>query len=175
MLPERFANDLRDPNVLAAALARALGAAGVTRTRIPHELAHDAPAGGGGPQLCAVCSVVSREALAARAVYAAHGVGAAARFVGLSFCGRAYSAETLVRAVAAQLVTPGGDGIEVEVMVHPGGEPASAACAQWDSFDASSARQDELETLCSAALRERLQALGQLDTVRPAAGPAVTG
>jgi predicted glycoside hydrolase/deacetylase ChbG (UPF0249 family) len=149
---------------LAATLARALGAAGVTRTRIPHEIVHQASAVR-DIALCPVCAVVSSEALAARAVYEAHGMNAAARFVGLSLCGRAYSAEMLACAVAAQLA-PGGDDIEVEVMVHPGHE--SAPKDQWDSFDASSARQEELDTLCSAALRERLQALGQLDTGRVA-------
>ena len=142
---------------LSAVLARTLSAAGVARTRIPHEeqLEGDTSIG-----LCPVCSVVSGEARQARAVYTAHGVDATARFVGLSLCGSAYSADKIAAAVAAQL-TLGGDGVEIEVMVHPGGEAALGD--QWDGFDASSDRQAELETLCSAALRERLLALGELE------------
>ena len=47
-----------------------------------------------------------------------------------------------------------------EVMVHPGAkEPQDGTAPVWDDFGASAARQHELSTLCSGALRSRMRRL----------------
>ena len=125
--------------------------------------------------LCQVCTKVSMYGTAARVVYAKAGVASASKMVGLSFCGKSYTAAEMVDAIEAQLTSPvaaeadaavvraiadgaigdGGGGVSsCEIMVHPG---IPAAGQGWDSFDEAIERWEELETLCSPALRELLQ------------------
>ena len=148
---------------VSRALAQTFAAAGVRQTRIPAERC---------PQsvLCALCGKVSREAAAARAVYAAASVSACAQsFVGLSLCGGAYSAGELLEALRAELARSGAAA--VEVMVHPGyASPTTRASDAWDAFDAAAARENELAVLCDPAVRSALNTVVRLAT-RPTTKP----
>ena len=131
---------------LCAALAATFATAGVTSTRVPVE---DCPNGA----LCALCSKVSSEAMKAAEVFAAAGVAAVPRstaFVGLSLCGGGYSVGQFVGAVRAQVVARRGVRA-VEVMVHPG-----YSGGEWDAFDASNEREDEMRVLCDPRLATAL-------------------
>lgn len=122
----------------------------VLATRIPTEPGSDR-------SLCQVCAAVSAHAAAARVIYARAGVAAADAFVGLSFCGRSYSAAELETAIRAQFRPPGIRS--VEVMTHP---RTAGSAPELDDFGRSADRERELEVLARPALRESLSRWGEL-------------
>lgn len=58
----------------------------------------------------AFCSKVSMHGAAARKVFADAGIDSTSRMVGLSFCGKRYTAVEMVEAIEAQLKPTGGVG-----------------------------------------------------------------
>eukprot|EP00658_Telonema_sp_P-2_P023590 TRINITY_DN19461_c0_g1_i2.p1 TRINITY_DN19461_c0_g1~~TRINITY_DN19461_c0_g1_i2.p1 ORF type:complete len:259 (-),score=43.51 TRINITY_DN19461_c0_g1_i2:167-943(-) len=132
----------------APIIADALQRRSVRFARIPEEP-------GALVSLCSVCSVVSREAAAARCVYLDHGVKASEGFVGLSFCGATYSANDLVSAVRKQLDSGRSS---IEAMVHPGLLDPNG----YDSFNTSQDRVEELRVLCGTELTNQLEPIVRL-------------
>ena len=105
--------------------------------------------------LCPICCRVSQAAFAAKSIFARHGISTPDCFVGLGFCGSAYTPQQFASAVREQVGVLRKDADAksaiCEAMVHPGFLPGDDRAA-WDAFDADPKRQTELSTLCDPAL-----------------------
>ncbi|MCA9604258.1 MAG: ChbG/HpnK family deacetylase, partial [Myxococcales bacterium] len=118
---------------LAEVLAPVLAEAGVSTTRIPEQREVRVE----DPDKARFYRGVADDGARARAIYARHGIGSTAAFVGLDLMGAASSEEGLRRAVA--------DCVEhesVELMCHPG-----YVGVGWDDFNRSPEREHELSVL----------------------------
>jgi predicted glycoside hydrolase/deacetylase ChbG (UPF0249 family) len=127
---------------LSESIARVLGRRGVKTTRIPEQSNPRAL----DSTRAAFHAEVAQQARAARAIYAAHGVGSSDRFSGLQLMGHAMSEHALRSVVEACR------DASLEVMTHPG-----YASQRGDAFNRSVEREHELRVLCARPLQPEIE------------------